>query len=383
LDHIDAMRPLKQVGVVSTHALLAFAPGASLAVGGSLMLLHVTREAFLFVSSCMLTYSYRALAASALGRFFWRRFVAVGIPYLCWTAIYFGITYRAGRGWGGELGHLGYLVGTGYYQLYYLLVIMEFYLVFPVLLAVLRRTARHGRILAVSALAQVVLVSLMHWNVLPPQMRGFWATRELTSYEFYLIAGMVVALHLDEVHRWLCDHVRLLLGVTLAGAVVAEVWFVLAARGVLGWLGSSSDPFQPVVIPFNVGAIASIYILGVVLVDRRRSATLRAVVRSGSDNSYGVYLAQMVFILALGGLGWGHVTTVVPWPILSVLTVALVFGACVLLTSVLARTALSKPLTGRARVPWASWLPAAARRRRAETPGETAVAPPLAGPIGS
>ena len=28
--------------------------------------------------------------------------------------------------------------------------------------------------------------------------------------------------------------------------------------------------------------------------------------RSGSDNSYGVYLAQMVFILGLGWLGWSR-----------------------------------------------------------------------------
>jgi len=56
LDHVDAMRPVKQVGVVSTHSLLFFAPLATLSVGGALMLLHVTREAFLFISACMLTY---------------------------------------------------------------------------------------------------------------------------------------------------------------------------------------------------------------------------------------------------------------------------------------------------------------------------------------
>ena len=53
LDHIDAMRPVKQAGVVSTHTLLFFAPvAAALTVGASLQLLHVTREAFLFVSAC-------------------------------------------------------------------------------------------------------------------------------------------------------------------------------------------------------------------------------------------------------------------------------------------------------------------------------------------
>ena len=39
LDHIDAMRPVKQAGVVSTHTLLFFAPvAAGLAVGASLLI---------------------------------------------------------------------------------------------------------------------------------------------------------------------------------------------------------------------------------------------------------------------------------------------------------------------------------------------------------
>src|ERR1700728_3627613 len=62
LEHIDAMRPVKQAGVVSTHTLLAFAgAGTGVTVGACLQLLHVTREAFLFVSACMLAYSCRGL----------------------------------------------------------------------------------------------------------------------------------------------------------------------------------------------------------------------------------------------------------------------------------------------------------------------------------
>ena len=62
------MRPVKQVGVVSTHTLLFFAPlAAAVTVGASLQLLHVTREAFLFVSACMLTYSVRDLPGSTTG----------------------------------------------------------------------------------------------------------------------------------------------------------------------------------------------------------------------------------------------------------------------------------------------------------------------------
>lgn len=360
LDHIDAMRPIKQAGVVSTHSLLAFAPAAAgLGVGASLMLLHVTREAFLFVSACMLTYSYRGLREGGLSTFYRRRFVAVGIPYLCWTLIYFFVTLPDfSTGVAGSLVHLAYLGGTGYYQLYYLLVIMQFYLVFPLVAHFIDRArGHHGVVLLASGIVQVVVVSLEHWTVLPSALEGFWATREITSYQFYLVAGMVVALHLDEVHEWLSTHVRLVIAFTVASAVVAEGWYYLAATDLSRWLGSSADAFQPIVIPFNVGAIACLYLVGMALVDRRRSQAVRAMVRSGSDNSYGVYLAQMLFIVALTWLGWGRLTDVIPWPVLVLGTVAIVFLACVLLTSVLARTPLAKALTGRSRASWETWLP--------------------------
>jgi peptidoglycan/LPS O-acetylase OafA/YrhL len=355
LDHIDAMRPIKQAGVVSTHTLLAFAPvAAGITVGASLQLLHVTREAFLFVSACMLAYSVRDLARIDHSTFWRRRFALVAVPYLCWTVIYFFFTLptnpeslRAG------FLHLLYLFGTGYYQLYYLVVLLEFYALFPLLLVLVRRTAGHHRLLlVVSGGLQLALVSLMHWRVAPTWMQGFWATREVTSYQFYLVAGMVVAFHLDECHRWICTHVRLIVGFTVASAIAAEAWYYLSAEHVVSWLGSSSDPFQPIVIPFNIGAIACIYLIGVALVDHRRSARVRAATRSGSDNSYGVYLAQLIFITLMTWLGWRNLNAYVPWPVVTVISVVVVFIASVGLTEVLARTRLAKPLTGRTRIPW-------------------------------
>ena len=176
LDHIDAMRPVKQFGVVSTHTLIAFAPvGTGIAVGAGLQLLHVTREAFLFISACMITYSFRAVMRVELRPFWRRRFMAVGVPYLCWTVIYFFITLRGTTGTlSSRLTHLAYLTGTGYYQLYFLVVLLEFYALFPLFLLLLRRTVgHHTALLVASGVLQVLIVSLMHWGVFPRWMRGF------------------------------------------------------------------------------------------------------------------------------------------------------------------------------------------------------------------
>ena len=75
LDQVDAMRPIKQAGVIGTHSILYFAPAAaSVGSGAALLLLHVSREGFFFISACMLTYAYADLGLAGLRRFYGRRF---------------------------------------------------------------------------------------------------------------------------------------------------------------------------------------------------------------------------------------------------------------------------------------------------------------------
>jgi peptidoglycan/LPS O-acetylase OafA/YrhL len=376
LDQVDAMRPVKQAGVVSTHALIFFAPAyASATAGAGLLLLHVSREAFFFISACMLTYAYMNLGRGDLKRFYWRRFVSVGIPYLSWTLIYFlwGFRDTSYASVSAALAHLGNLLAHGYYQLYFLLVIMQFYVVFPFVLALLKRTrGHHGLVIAVAALVQLGMCIVTHWNVLP-RVLVTYAQEDSLEYVLYLIGGGVVAFHLHEVDRWLRRNAHLVLALTLLATVFAEAVYYLARQGVTSVLGSGSDPFQPSVIPFNVGAIACVYLIGVALVQPWRSSRVRSWVRSGSDNSYGIYLTQMLFITTLDDHHWIRLTKVVSWPLVILLTVVIVYASSVMLTSLLARTPLAVPLTGRKQVPWSTLIPREWRGEPAE-PAEPAAA---------
>jgi peptidoglycan/LPS O-acetylase OafA/YrhL len=359
LDQVDAMRPMKQAGVISTHVLTFFAPAASSVSASAVMLLtHFSREGFFFISACMLTYAYMDLDSGGLRRFYGRRLVAVAVPYLCWSVIYFLYLLPTAHyaSAAAALENFAKEIATGYYQLYFLLIIMQYYLVFPLLMMFLRRTRdHHGAIVVIAALGHVALMTLMHWTIVPVLRTGW--IREFTPYAFYLIAGSIAAFHLDAVNEWLVRHVRLVIALTVAAALGAEAVYFLADTGVTTALGSGNDPFQPSVIPFDVGAIACLYLLGVALVRPGRSRRLRAAVRSGSDNSYGVYLTQMLFINALIWAGWAKLDSVVWWPLLCAATVVIVFLAGVALTSLLARTPLAVPLTGRQQQPWATMWP--------------------------
>src|SRR3984893_2320265 len=228
LAQVDAMRPIKQAGVVSTHSILFFAPAAAtVGSGAALLLLHVSREGFFFISACMLTYAYADLRLrdpGGLRRFYRRRIVSVVIPYLCWNLIYF--CYLLPRAHyasvGQALGHLAWIVAIGYYQLYFLLVIMQFYLVFPLVLMLLRRTrGHHGLVIAGAAATQVTMSIVTHWQLLPALMQKY-AQQDALSYLLYLVGGSVVAFHLDEVHAWVVRHARLILFLTGVAALAAE-----------------------------------------------------------------------------------------------------------------------------------------------------------------
>jgi peptidoglycan/LPS O-acetylase OafA/YrhL len=363
LDQVDAMRPIKQAGVVSTHSVLYFAPAAaSVGSGAALLLLHVSREGFFFISACMLTYAYADLRlrdGTGLRRFYGRRIVSVLIPYLCWTVIYFCYLLPTAHypSLASALDHLALMAETGYYQLYFLLVIMQFYLVFPLVLMLLHRTrGHHGLVIAGAAATQVTMSIVTHWQLLPPLMQKY-AQQDALSYLLYLVGGSVVAFHLDEVHAWVVRHARLIIALTVAAGLAAEGIYFLARYEVITVLGSGNDPFQPSVIPFNIGAITCGYLAGVALVRPWRSQRTKAAVHVGSDDAYGIYLSQMLFITALTWLGWGKLSSTVPWPLLCVATVGIVFACCIALTSLLARTPLAVPLTGRPQVPWPSLRP--------------------------
>ena len=388
LDHVDAMRPIKQAGVISTHSVMFFAPAsAGLTANAALLLLHVSREGFFFISSCMLTYAYADLRGAGLRRYYGRRFVAVVIPYVCWTLIYFCYPLTAAHypNLPSAAKSLGTILYTGYEQLYFLLVIMQFYLVFPLVLLLLRWTRNHhGLLIAFAAAAQVAISIATHWQWLPPLMQK-WAQQDSLSYVLYLIGGGVVAFHFEQVHAWVLRNSHLIMAYTLITAIAAEIIYYISYIGVTTDLGWGSDPFQPSVIPFNVGAIACGYLAGVALVQPWRSRVTKALVRSGSDNAYGIYLTQMLFITGLTWLGWEHLGRAISWPLLCVLTVLIVFICGIALTSLLARTPLSVALTGRPQQPWSTliprWRPGAAQPAVAGQPAVAADADVPAGMV--
>jgi peptidoglycan/LPS O-acetylase OafA/YrhL len=368
LDHIDAMRPLKQAGVVSTHTIVAFTPVTALVFSnGALLLLHVSREAFFAISACMLTYAYSGLKRDTMRTFYWRRFVAVGIPYLAWNLIYFlwflYVVHQTSyaSAYSAMLNFFRQLE-VGYDQLYFLIVIAEFYVAFPLVLWVLRKTrGHHALLVGAAAVLQVVFTIGIHWGLFGYRV-GEYAQEIAPFYVLYLVGGAVVACHLSEFHDWVMSHKLLIVYLTVIGAIFAEGLYFLTKGSGSTALGDAADPFQPSVIPFNVGVIACGYLAGIWLVRPERRRWIRKATRIGSDDSYGIFLAQMIFITALAEWSWRDFAKLVPFFVWLPLTIGIAYFGSIALTELLARTPLAVPLTGRKQIPWRAPRPARSAR---------------------
>jgi peptidoglycan/LPS O-acetylase OafA/YrhL len=325
----------------------------------------------------MLTFSYREIDKLKLNHYWKRRFISVGVPFLTWTVIYYFYTTAIPiKGFpfysfahsitftDAGFHYLVHILITGYYHLYYLIVLIEFYLLFPLALKFIRKhSTLHVYIVVGAVLWQIGFGILVDSHPFGIRLSEIEQTRFVYAYVVYLVGGMIVALHLDDVHHWICNHAKLILALTVISAVGAEsLSYWGRFHSLPSYLKTGTQVFSPAVMPYNVGAILCVYLLGVYLVAPERSLRLKAAVQSGSDNSYGVYLSQLLWIPFLLRLR-NHLSPHLQWGIGVSLALIIVYAAGLIFTSLAARTPLSKALTGRNQASWRSILP-----RRHETP---------------
>ncbi|HEY7104693.1 MAG TPA: acyltransferase [Mycobacteriales bacterium] len=342
---IDLVRVITFGAVVAVHAITSSV--AALDVGGhaALMLLHYTRSAFfVFMAIVLVRSAERAGHAGKLRR----RLTLVGVPYLAWTAIYLVVAWAAGerdRPWTGALSAL--LTGTAWYHLYFLLVTLQFYLVLPAFLALLRATRRHPwALLATSAAVAVAFTGWLHYGHGAPGPLGTYrdyAAQLLPTYQLLFVAGGLAALHLDAVLGWLREHRRGVLAATLAGAVAMEVLYAVSvATGTRA--DTASDAVQPVLQLWALLLTAGLFAAATRWTDAG-APHVRAVDRA-SDLSFGVYLVHPLLILGL--LELPHAADPPAAVTAGVVTVLALAGS-LLVAEAARRTSASLPLTGRPR----------------------------------
>lgn len=352
---VDLVRVLTFAAVIAVHTVTTVNPLDSVPTGGAAMLLHFTREAFFALTAFVLVHRYRD--ELPVVQFWRRRFLLVGAPYVMWSVIYSALTLTTTPlPSTAALTQLGpnLLTGTAWYHLYFLVVTMQFYLLFPLFLRVLRATGRrragHWWLLTISAALQVGIdfgLHVVHPSGLAGKLLGYDGSF-VGSYVFYLVLGGVAALHAGRAQAWVREHPAVVLAAMVVAGASAEGWYLHSVHGGSS-PGAASDVFQPVMVPWCVAVITALFALGVAWSARRAGGPGSRVVEISSDRSFGVFLVHPMVLWALtfGPLAWlsTHVSALSS----TVIAIAVTVVVSLVVVEVLRHSPLSLVLTGKRR----------------------------------
>lgn len=356
LRQFDLFRVVAFVLVIAQHAVLWPVPGGS-KVGWSLvMVLHATREVFFFLAAFVACYS-QLLRPRWLGSFWVRRLGMILVPYLAWTGIYvvYTIVHTRYAAVGPTVVHD---LLNGYYQLYFLVVLFQIYIVLPGILWIVRHTrGHHGWILGSSVVLQLAMMTLSHYfagtSGALRAVRGADLTlitpRYWMGYQLYVVLGVLAAYHFGTVQRFVERHSGAILWGVLAVGALTEGYY--AAGLIMGNTpGHASDLFQPVATVWFVAACAGLWAGGWRWARRvadREPTRVDRIVTWGSDASGGYYLSHVLVLqLIFSGLTSAGLTGPSTWGYASVVLLAGTLIGAGILVGILMRTPLRWVLTG-------------------------------------
>jgi peptidoglycan/LPS O-acetylase OafA/YrhL len=344
---VDVIRILTFSAVIAVHAVAFTQLPANQVAAGALMLLQFGRELFFALTGFVLVHS--ALRRYPGARSFWRRrFFYIGVPYLAWTLVYWLDSVVAG-GIGGPHPTLtsDLLTGGASYHLYFLVVTMQLYLAFPLILRFVRRTAdRAWAVLGVVGVLNLAWLAALQYVDQPAGWAAwFWQHGYLLlpTYSVYVLAGCYAAIHLPRLREIVHGRSATLVAVGTGAAVVALIAYAvqLPSRAPR----TAADVLQPATLFTCVAAVLLLVAASSRWVERGMPRA--RLVTEASDISFGVYLAHPLVLQLLLHAGLGNGMQRVPSVVATVLAFAGAAAGAALITLAARRTPLSLALAGR------------------------------------
>jgi peptidoglycan/LPS O-acetylase OafA/YrhL len=349
LYELDILRILTFACVIAVHTISHTAASDDIVLNGLLTLVHFTRNVFFALTGFVLMHSY--LARPVPMRKFWpRRFLLVGIPYLVWSALYVVVPWLSGP----RTAPLSLipeyfkaiLTGTAYYHMYFVLVTMQIYLIFPLLVWLVRKTRGHHVLVVVISMAIQVILSAFNFYK-PGSLHWINTVSNVSTYQGFIVLGAVLAAHASEFLDWVRSHRRLISVLTALTAVATLVVYVIQWENGLT-LSQSANPVQPSIMVWSLAIGLAFLAIGTTWADRRKpGGRFARVVELASDRSFGIFLAHPLVLWFLLWVGNGWLSHEIPRPWLTLVMYVAVVAGSIAVVEVARRSPLSLALTGR------------------------------------
>ncbi|WP_281165756.1 acyltransferase [Liquorilactobacillus sicerae] len=317
LYEIDFMRIFFTFGVLFNHTVNQFTNAmihdqTYETVRSLRVMFHFTRMGFIFISGVVLTLNY--YNRNDWKTFFKKRFNGSLWPYLSWNALLMLLMIAIG-GSIFSLGNFGsqYLTivmhGSSFYM-YYMLLVMQLYLVFPIVVWLFKKFAdKHERILLISFGCQLLIVLFIKF-ALPLFDKTNWpywfkaVSVNIFAYQFYVILGTYVCLHYQATYDFLQKNIRKLGLLAFLMAIGMIFYFRIWNQQILKLdTNHALSLHQPYIACYDTVMLLVIYWIGKKYAQYRAKYGFSKWFENSANNlvkvSYGLYLTQTIGLLCV------------------------------------------------------------------------------------
>ncbi|MEO8973127.1 MAG: acyltransferase [Ktedonobacteraceae bacterium] len=314
---LDPLRATTAIVVVLVH-VLAFTVYLNHTTTGIeiqnavVIAVHYTREMFMFVTAFALVYVYYGKPFST-SRFYKKRALGVLLPYCIWTLVYllfnqfvFHNQVQPTPGAFMQTFIYDIITGNASYQLYYILLTVQFYILFPLFLPFVNFIKKHPwSTLAVSFVLEVLVLYLDYHTIQRGQGSPFWQfiahyqDSIVVIYQFYFILGALAALYLRQIFAFLQRYDWLTIMGFLVGIGALWIHFFIQVLYYKEPVSYAVSVLQPAMVFYSLGVIAFFFWLAHLWAKNTSpAANPRSYKLWGtlSDASFGVYLIHGLFL---------------------------------------------------------------------------------------
>ncbi|WP_248930065.1 acyltransferase [Paenibacillus hamazuiensis] len=371
LEEIEALRAFAFLAVVLQHAIghYAYTPESKLAdgllLGFILMLTKFAVPMFIFITGLVLFYNYSG--GVRYFDFMRKRLKDIVLPYLPWVVVYGAISYSLTYTSWADFREFGLLALTGKssYHLWYIVMIFQFYMLFPPLRRVILWGAKFvGSARAAAVLLAVLGAAYIGLTAVTGPVNGFvgalgipvigglfgeYADRNALYFIFYFVLGAAAGLAIGPWRSWLERWKTPLLSVYFAFILLMLYVIVSHFRYEPQLVIHYNDTLlvQPLMAAFLIVSVPAMHLIALAF-SRRAGEKLRRAAAAVGGYSYTAYLAHA---LVLVGATWAADLLLpgVSTTVRTLLAFALCAAGSVLLAMVLRRAAAAVGLTRRKR----------------------------------
>jgi surface polysaccharide O-acyltransferase-like enzyme len=346
IDEIEILRGLTFLAIVMQHTLASFIYSPDITKGSALtaaLLLTLVRYAvpmFIFITGMVLVYNYGE-GDFSYSTFIKKRFTQIFLPYFIWTSIYFvWVSFTNGIPASDldvimrKIAKLT-LSGEGYFHLWFMVVVLQIYLLFPLFRSLLSRN--HVKNMVTLSICFILNFGLLYLfqHKSPQIMASLHSSLLITLYEyrdrifiswiFYFMFGAFAGFYIDQLRYILKTSLKTNIFVYFCSLGLVLYYLLktshtdTTANYILN--NQFNGPLNYMMMVFITSSLLMVYYLAQTVLNQHK--TTRQILTSFGRYSYGCYFIHAFMLFYVYALVHKYLTELG-----TIGQVIVIFGVC-------------------------------------------------------